>query len=62
MGHQVDSPTKKQMFSTSTFCHVRSKISPPPMKQGMYTVYLLLSNESGLAVAVIVASCECAAG
>ena len=43
------------------FCHVRSKMSPS-MKQGMYTVYLLLSNESGLAAAVIAASCECAAG
>ena len=43
------------------FCHVRSKMSPS-MKQGMYTVYVLLSNESGLAAAVIAASCECAAG
>ena len=42
------------------FCHVRSKMTPS-MKQGVYTVYILLGSESGLAT-VKAASCECAAG
>ena len=42
------------------FCHVRSKMTPS-MKQGIYTVYILLGSESGLAT-IKAASCECAAG
>ena len=41
------------------FCHVRSKMTPS-MKQGVYTVYILLGSESGLAT-IKAASCECAA-
>ena len=33
----------------------------PSMKQGIYDVYILLGNDSGLAT-IKAASCECAAG
>ena len=43
------------------YCHVRCKMTPS-MKQGQYNVYLLLSNDGGLASTIQVATCECAAG
>ena len=42
------------------FCHVRSKMTPS-MKQGIYTMYILLGSESGFAT-IKAATCECAAG
>ena len=44
------------------YCHVRSTIKPS-MKQGSYTVYVLLSNETNWKpTSIAEATCQCAAG
>lgn len=47
-------------FLNPDFCHVRCKMTPS-MKQGVYTVYVLLGHEGEFAT-ICVATCECAAG